>query len=121
MKIILTDGYYITTDNYNYILKHEYLSKEKRAAGNKQTRIVGFYSNGIGGLKGCIKRYLEECSLDAENEPETNVRTFCGHLERTVCTSTEWIISHIGNLVMALKDAEAEIERLKRELGEKNE
>lgn len=118
MKITLTDGYYITADAYNFILMKEYVVEKGKFAGNKTTKTVGYWSNRISGLKGCIKRYLEISSLEGEKSSESNFENFCGHLEASVEYSTDWIVSHIGDCVMAVQEAEQEIERLKKKQGD---
>lgn len=93
MKINLTDGYYITEDNYNYILMQDYVGVARKSKESKQqTRTVGYYSNGIKGLKGCIKRYLEECSLDAGNSNYGTLMAFCEHLEQIINDKADQIM-----------------------------
>jgi len=106
MRVNLTNGYWITADNYNYILKQDYVVRKGKTCGNITTRTVGHYSNGIKGLKGCIKRYLEECSLDAPNPIQIGFENFCGHLEKTIEVNTDWIVSHIGDLVQKTYEEE---------------
>lgn len=65
MKIILTDGYFIETDNYNLILKRErtYTGKD----GKEKTKVedVGYYGN----LKHTISAFLKEHAMNlAEDE-----------------------------------------------------
>ena len=118
MRINLTDGYWITADNYNYILEQDYVVRKGKTCGNITTRIVGYYSNGINGFKGCIKRYLEECSLDNEKSAELSVKDFCDHLEKTINFSTDWIVGHIGDLVQKTYEDEMEMKSMRDKHGD---
>lgn len=118
MRVNLTDGYWITADNYNYILKQDYVVRKGKTCGNITTRTVGYYSNEIKGFKGCIKRYLEECSLDAEKSAELSVKDFCDHLEKTIEVSTDWIVGHIGDLVQKTYEDEREMKLMREKSGD---
>ena len=100
MKITLTHGYYITEDNYNYILKQEYIGTAKKDKKQKKmTRTVGYYSNGIKGLKSLLKRYLEDCPLNDEKLADGSLKTFCDHLERVVEDNSLYIVTNIADLI----------------------
>ncbi len=118
MRINLTDGYWITADNYNYTLMQDYTGIGKDKKPKEHTRTVGHYSNGIKGLKGCIKRYLEECSLDNEMSAELSVKDFCDHLEKTIEFSTDWIVGHIGDLVQKAYEDEREMKLMREKSGD---
>lgn len=114
MRINLTDGYWITADNYNYTLMQDYVTKKD----TNGCRTVGHYSNGIKGLKGCIKRYLEECSLDAPKPIQIDFENFCDHLEKTIEVNTDWIVSHIGDLVQKTYEEEQEMKAVRNKCGD---
>lgn len=95
MKVRLTDGYYITEENYNYILKQDYVNKK----GKANCRIVGYYSNGINGLKGCIKRYLEDSSLDKEKSADGCFESFCEDMMAVISNNADWIMEHIEECI----------------------
>lgn len=100
MKIKLTDGYYIAEDNYNYILKQDYIGTGKKDKEQKLlTRTVGYFSNGIKGLEGCIKRYLEECSLDTQKSAEIDFKNFCEALEAVVAERAVRIAQKINECI----------------------
>lgn len=118
MRINLTDGYWITADNYNYTLMQDYTGIGKDKTPKGMTRTVGHYSNGIKGLKGCIKRYLEECSLDAPKPIQIDFENFCDHLEKTIEVNTDWIVSHIGDLVQKTYKEEQEMKAVRNKCGD---
>ena len=118
MRINLTDGYWITADNYNYTLMQDYTGIGKDKTPKGMTRTVGYYSNGIKGLKRCIKRYLEECSLGAEKSTELSVKDFCDHLEKTIEVSADWIVGHIGDLVQSVYEDEREMKLMREKSGD---
>ena len=100
MKVRLTNGYYITQDNYNYILMQDYESigrKDKRP--KTMTRTVGYYSKGIKGLKGCIKRYLEDSSLDEEKSADGYFESFCEDMMAVISNNADWIMEHIEECI----------------------
>ncbi len=99
MKITLTDGYFVTVDNYNYILKQDYTFVTKKGEVKTCTRTVGYYSNGIKGLKGCLVRYLEDCTLDAQKSQEVPLKAFCEQIRADIDTKSEQILEHITDLV----------------------
>lgn len=117
MRVNLTDGYYITNDAYNFTLMKDYEVKKGKFAGNETSKVIGYWSNTIYGLKGLIKRYLEVSSLEHQNERETEFRNFCEDLESDISFNTQLMIDRIGEYIMVMQEADNEIKRLRKELG----
>ena len=99
MKIILTDGYYITEDSYNYILKQVYLGEGKNKKLKEMERTVGYYSNGLKGFKACLRRYLEDLPLDSQKSAEWSVKDFHEHLDGVITAGIEEITKNISDRI----------------------
>lgn len=100
MKIILTDGYYITEDNYNYILNRRVKAKQRHNTKKEYKDIVvGYYSNGLKGFKACLRRYLEDLPLGDEKLAETALNVFCEHLESVISSGIDEITKNLSERI----------------------
>ena len=89
MKIELTDGYYITEDNYNYILNKRFVPQGKKAKKKESSKVVAYCSNGLKGFKRCLMIWLENVAIEDKKSQEITLNVFLEHLERIMDTKTE--------------------------------
>lgn len=95
MKIKLTGDYYITRDQYNWMLnKRRKIEKGKRA-GEYTYTTVGYY----GKLRACIIGFLDKISLDETYSGDYDLMTYVEHCERAMDDTADYIVAHIEELI----------------------
>lgn len=91
MKIILTDGYFIESDNYNLILKRKrtYTGKDKK----EKTKIedVGYYGN----LKHTISAFLKEYAINLADDETLAYTVIADRIENLFQKKAEELVTYI--------------------------
>ena len=66
MIIKLIDGYYIETDELNFMLKEKYVGKDLKGKPKEQHKTIGYYNSVFHALQGLIK--YESLTSDSKLE-----------------------------------------------------
>lgn len=85
MKINLTQGYFITQDNYNYILNRHLKYTKKDKTEGERDEVVGFFGHS---MKQCIRYFLRCISM---TEEECDFLTYVSLAEEKMEQATEQI------------------------------
>ena len=95
MRINLPNDFYITRDNYNWILNKRHLIKKGKREGEYSYKVVGYYSK----LKPCIIGYLDKVSSDRADGMHMDMIGYAEHCENVVKETADYIVDHISELI----------------------